>query len=149
MDQSPSNGNKGGKKPDQNLTMDAMRPSWITSSSSVRTMETFQITRNELNNISSINTRGLIFGSFAVGLLTYGVDIRLDFSGEETLSAVDTVLLNYGSWTFISLGIGAAILAIVEYVSKNSMLKQIQKETKQLPSQPDPELSNEENEQET
>lgn len=98
---------------------------------STRYMKFLTIHKNELENISSLNTHVAVFSSFGAFFISQTLSIILNSltSGVDNLDGFGHVLLYFGAPLTFILSCGFFIFAYLNRGTRNSIIKRIEDES--------------------
>lgn len=108
-------------------------PSYVRTQSTVRTMKCLTIIDTEVDYITSLNNRALIYFAVFSGLLSYGASLWIETHFVIERTPLQSLLHDYATPVLAVLAIVFAALGTVELRRRRNLLDKIRSETRILP----------------
>ena len=105
------------------------RGSIVRTIYSVRTMKSFAVHENDLEELSLINVFVVVFFSIGSAFLTWGIDIFIGLVGEEAKSPVEQIMYTRALPVLIFLSLVFFCLGIRSIYSRRTRLRKIKEES--------------------
>lgn len=102
---------------------------FIRPVTTVRAMKCYSLNENEMQSITLLNTATSLFGSLFLTFILLAIGLRIDAILEGILTEEAKLLAQYGFWGFLFLSLTFAIIAIIAWVCRRSILQRIIRET--------------------